>query len=308
MDATLIPAVRRFNRFYTKRIGVLDEGLLGSPLSLAEGRVLYEIANRDRPTATEIRQALALDAGYLSRILRSLGGRRLVQRSRADDDGRRVHLTLTPRGRAAFAALNRRSDTDVSRMLRTVPAADRRRLVGAMRTIARVLGDEHAPTGPCVLRAPRAGDLGWIVHRHGALYAEEWRYDEAFEALVAEIVAGFVQHRRPLRERCWVADLDGEIVGSVFLVEASKTVAKLRLLYVEPSARGHGIGARLIDACVRFARRAGYRTITLWTQSELDAARRLYAKAGFTRTGSQRHNSFGRRNLVAEVWELKLSR
>lgn len=306
MDATLTPAVRRFNRFYTKRIGVLDEGLLGSPWSLAEGRVLYEIANRDRPTAAEIRRALALDAGYLSRILRSLGGRRLVRRSRADDDGRRVHLSLTPRGRAAFAALNRRSNTDVSRMLRAVPGADRSRLVGAMRTIERVLGDGHGPAGPCVLRAPRAGDLGWIVHRHGALYAAEWRYDEAFEALVAEIVAGFVQHRRPSRERCWVADLDGEIVGSVFLVEASKTVAKLRLLYVEPSARGHGIGARLIDACVRFARRAGYRTITLWTQSELDAARRLYTRAGFVLTGRQSHDSFGRRRLVAETWDLAL--
>ena len=299
-------AVRAFNRFYTNRIGVLHEGLLGSPFSLAEGRVLYEIANRDRPTATEIGRALDLDAGYLSRIVRRFGERRLIRRTPATDDGRRAHLSLTPRGRAAFAALNRQSTADVSAMLRTVPPADRGRLVSAMRTIERLLGDTTLSAGRSVLRPPRAGDLGWIVHRHGVLYAREWRYNEEFEALVAEIVAGFVQHRQPGRERCWVAELDGEVAGSVFLVEASKTVAKLRLLYVEPWARGHGIGARLVDACVRFARQAGYRTITLWTQSELDAARRLYERAGFVVSATKRHDSFGRKGLVAETWDLKL--
>ena len=308
MDASApIAAVRAFNRFYTRQIGVLREGLLGSPFSLAEGRVLYEIANRDRPTATDIGRILDLDAGYLSRILRRFDDRGLLRRARSSDDGRREHLWLTARGRTAFAQLNRRSDADVSATLEALPIRDRQQLVSAMRTIRRVLGGEPAaPAPPCVLRPPRAGDLGWIVHRHGVLYDEEWRYNEDFEALVAEIVAHFVQHRRPARERCWIADQDGDIVGSVFLVEASKTVAKLRLLYVEPSARGQGIGARLIDACVRFARRVGYRRITLWTQSELSAARRLYAKAGFTRRAGRTHDSFGRRRLVAEVWDLPL--
>ena len=307
MDApTTVAAVRGFNRFYTNRIGVLQEGLLGSAFTLAEGRVLYEIAHREQPTATEIGRALDLDAGYLSRILRGFLDRRLVRRTRARDDARRAHLSLTPRGRAAFAALNRQSTTDVSRMLRPLSPDGRQDLVRSMRTIERLLGDAPPSTSAAVLRGPRAGDLGWIVHRHGVLYAREWRYNEEFEALVAEIVAAFVQHRRPVRERCWVAELDGEVAGSVFLVEASKTVAKLRLLYVEPWARGHGIGARLVDACVRFARQAGYRTITLWTQSELDAARRLYERAGFTVSARKRHDSFGRKGLVAETWDLKL--
>jgi len=285
---------------------VLQEGLLGSPFTLAEGRVLYEIAHREQPTATEIGRALDLDAGYLSRILSGFADRRLLRRTRAREDGRRAHLSLTPRGRAAFAALNRQSTTDVSRMLRPVSPDARQDLVRSTRTIERLLGAASSSTSPCVLRGPRAGDLGWIVHRHGVLYAREWRYNEEFEALVAEIVAGFVQHRRAARERCWVAELDGEVAGSVFLVEASKTVAKLRLLYVEPWARGHGIGARLVDACVRFARQAGYRTITLWTQSELDAARRLYERAGFVVAARKRHDAFGRRGLVAETWDLRL--
>jgi DNA-binding MarR family transcriptional regulator/GNAT superfamily N-acetyltransferase len=301
-----VQTVRRFNRFYTKQIGVLQEGLLGSAFSLAEGRVLYELAHHDQATATDVGSALGLDAGYVSRMLRSFGERGLVRRTRSRVDGRRAHLSLTRRGRAAFGQLNRRSHDEVGAMLRRLSGADQRRLVAAMHVIEGLL--DAKPTGPVsfVLRPPNPGDLGWVVHRQGALYAEEWGYNEEFEALAAEIVASFVQHLRPSKERCWIAEKDGEIVGSVFLVWKSKTVAKLRLLLVEPSARGLGIGSRLIAECVRFARQTGYRKITLWTQSELDAARRLYQKAGFTRTARQPHDSFGRKGLVAETWDLQL--
>jgi DNA-binding MarR family transcriptional regulator/GNAT superfamily N-acetyltransferase len=301
-----VPAVRRFNRFYTKQIGVLQRGWLGSPFSLPEARVLYELANHDQPAATDVANELGLDAGYLSRMLRSLVHRGFVRRTRSAADGRRAHLSLTRRGQAAFARLNQQTHEDVAAMLRTLSAADRRRLVAAMETIERLLGVR--PGGPTsyVLRPPRPGDLGWVVHRQGALYAEEWGYNEEFEALAADIVASFVRHRDPSRERCWIAEKEGEIVGSVFLVRKTSAVAQLRLLLVEPSARGHGIGSRLIDECVRFARQAGYRKITLWTQSELDAARRLYKGAGFRLTAKKPHDSFGRKGLVAETWDLAL--
>jgi len=307
MDSSLhVQAVRGFNRFYTKQIGVLQEGLLGSPFSLAEGRVLYELAHHEGATATDIGKALGLDAGYVSRMLRSFDERGLVRRTRSNVDARRAHLSLTRIGQAAFGRLNQRSHDEVAAMLRRLSAGDQRRLVSAMHAIEGLLGAK--PKGPAsyVLRPPQPGDLGWIVHRQGALYAEEWRYNEAFEALAAEIVAAFVQHLRPSHERCWIAEKDGDIVGSVFLVRKSKTVAQLRLLLVEPSARGLGIGSRLIAECVRFARQAGYRKITLWTQSELDAARRLYKKAGFTLTAKKPHDSFGRKGLVAETWDLEL--
>lgn len=307
MDPTSqVPAIRRFNRFYTKQIGVLQEGVLGSAFSLAEGRVLYELAHHDQATATDIGTALGLDAGYVSRMLRSFGERGLVRRTRSPADGRRAHLSLTRSGQAAFGRLDRRSHDDVAAMVRKLSAADQRRLVGAMRTIEGLLGAKPDGPTPYVLRPPQPGDLGWIVHRQAALYAEEWGYNEEFEALSAEIVAEFVQHLRPSKERCWIAERDGDIVGSVFLVRQSNTVAKLRLLFVEPSARGLGIGSRLIAECVRFARQARYRQITLWTQSELDAARRLYKKAGFTLTAKKPHDSFGRTGLVAETWDLEL--
>lgn len=301
-----VHAVRSFNRFYTKQIGVLQEGLLGSPFSLAEGRVLYELAHHDQATATDIGQALGLDAGYVSRMLRGFDERGFVRRTRSSVDGRRAHLSLTRSGQAAFGRLNRRSHDEVAAMLRRLSAGDQRRLVGAMHVIEGLLGAKPKSPASYVLRPPQSGDFGWVVHRQGALYAEEWGYNEAFEALAAEIVAEFVQHLRPSKERCWIAEKDGEIVGSVFLVRKSKTVAKLRLLLVEPSARGLGIGSRLIAECVRFARQAGYRKITLWTQSELNAARRLYKKAGFTLTAKKAHDSFGRKGLVAETWDLEL--
>jgi len=301
-----VAAVRRFNRFYTKQIGVLQRGWLGSPFSLPEARVLYEVANHERATATDVGKALGLDAGYLSRMLRSLGHRGFVRRTRSATDGRRAYLSLSRRGQGAFAQLNQRTHEDVTAMLRTLSAGDRQRLIAAMEAIERLLDGQ--PEGPTsyVLRPPRPGDLGWVVHRQGALYAEEWGYNEEFEALAADIVASFVRNLDASRERCWIAEMNRELVGSVLLVRKTDAVAQLRLLLVEPSARGHGIGSRLIDECVRFARQAGYTKITLWTQSELQAARRLYKKAGFTVTAKKRHDSFGRKGLVAETWDLSL--
>jgi DNA-binding MarR family transcriptional regulator/GNAT superfamily N-acetyltransferase len=302
-----VDAIRNFNRFYTRRIGVLQAGWLGSAFSLPEARVLFELAHHEQPTASDIARELGLDAGYLSRMLRDFEHRGLVQRTRSTQDGRRAHLALTRAGRTAFARLNQQTHDDVAATLATVSAADQQRLVAAMRAIEDILGDAPpAAPQPYLIRPPHCGDLGWVVHRQGLLYAEEWGYDERFEALAARIVAEFVENLRPARERCWIAEKDGQIAGSVFLVRKSDTVAKLRLLLVEPSARGMGIGSRLIEECVRFARRAGYRKVTLWTQSELDAARRLYRKAGFKLVARKRHDSFGRTGLVAETWELAL--
>jgi DNA-binding MarR family transcriptional regulator/GNAT superfamily N-acetyltransferase len=303
-----VQGVRRFNRFYTRRIGVLQETLLRSALSLSEARVLYELAHREEPTASEIRRALGLDAGYLSRILRRFQKRGWVQHGKASEDGRRRPLSLMRPGRTAFEQLDARSDEEIRRLLGALPAGGQVRLLGAMQAIESVLEPGRPPQAPYLLRTHRPGDMGWVVFRHGVLYAEEYGYDERFEALVAEIVAAFVQHLDPARERCWLAERDGERVGSVFLVAQSKQVAKLRLLLVEPSARGLGIGKRLVDECVRFARQCRYRKLMLWTQSELKAARRVYELAGFRRIGSDRHASWGRDDLVSETWELDLLR
>jgi len=300
-----IATVRRFNRFYTQKIGVLGERLLNSPFSLTEARVLYELALRDHATATELRRDLGLDPGYLSRILAGFRRRGLVSRASSETDRRQSHLSLTQTGRAAFAPLDARSHDEVAAMLAGLSPATQARVVGAMQTIERVLGDRLQAQAPYVLRQPQPGDLGWVVHRHGAVYAREYGYDTQFEALVAEIVAHFVQRYDPKRERCWIAEQDGEVVGSVFLVERSKTVAQLRLLLVEPTARGAGLGTRLVDECVRFARQAGYRTLMLWTQSELRAARRLYQAAGFRIVRKEKNHSFGK-DLVSETWELDL--
>ena len=301
-----VDAVRRFNRFYTRQIGVLREGLLQSPFSLAELRVLYEISHRRQPTATELCQQLGLDPGYLSRILRTFEKRGLVRKSASRTDGRQSLLGLTGRGREAFATLNTRQNLEVATMLRQLPAAHQARMVDAMGVIESVLGPGPVPKTPYILRPHQPGDMGWVVHRHGVLYSQEYGYDERFEALVAEIVAQFIQHFDPKRERCWMAEKDGEIVGSVFLVKKSKTTAKLRLLLVEPSARGLGIGRRLIGECLRFARQAGYKKIVLWTQSELPAARHLYQDAGFRLVHQEKHDSWGRDDLVSQIWELKL--
>jgi len=302
-------AVRHFNRFYTRQIGLLQEGLLDTQFSLTEARVLYELAHRERSTAAEIGTDLGLDAGYMSRILRSFEKRMLIEKTPSELDRRQSLLTLAKRGRKVFAPVEARSKAQVRTLLANLPEAGQRRLIGAMETVQGLLGKpiETAQSSPepYLLRPHQPGDMGWVVHRHGVLYAQEYGYDERFEALVAEIVAKFIQHYDAKRERCWIAEREDQIAGSVFLVAESKTVAKLRLLLVEPSARGLGIGARLVAECVRFARQASYKKIILWTQDELDAARHLYKKAGFHVVEKKRHHSFGK-DLTAETWELTI--
>ncbi len=300
-----VAAIRRFNRFYTQQIGVLKEGLLDSPFSLTESRVLYELAHRERPTATELVKDLGLDAGYLSRILRGFEKRRLLSRTPSKADGRQSLLALTEQGQRAFAPLQARSRDEIGAMLQKLPADDRGRLTEAMHTIERLLGARPESTAPYLLRPHHSGDMGWVVHRHAVLYAQEYGLDEEFEALVAEIVAKFIRHFDPNKERCWIAEQEGENVGSVFIVKQSPTVAKLRLLLVEPKARGLGLGARLVDECIQFARRTGYRKITLWTNSVLLSARHIYRAAGFRMIHEERHHSFGQ-DLIGETWELKL--
>ena len=303
--AQRIAAVRRFNRFYTQRLGVLQNGYGKSPFSLAEARVLYELTRRDKATASEIGAELGLDAGYLSRILRGFAARGLIAKERSRRDGRHIHLTLTARGRKAFAPLETYSNEEVGRMLQALGPSDQARLVAATRTIAELVGGAPKFSGAYVLRPHRPGDMGWVVSRHGIVYAEEYGWDERLEALVAEIVAAFLRDFDSQRERCWIAERDGENVGSVFLVKDSLRVARLRLLLVERAARGLGIGARLVDECVRFARQAGYHKITLWTHSVLIAARHIYQSAGFQLIDTKSHEEFGKR-LVGETWELKL--
>ena len=300
-----VSAMRSFNRFYTQRIGVLDEGLLNSRFSLTEGRVLYELAHRERPTATELGADLGLDAGYLSRILRRFEQGGLLARTTSKADGRQSLLALTAKGRAAFAPLDSRSRQEIGALMAGLGQTDQARLVAAMATIERLLGARAGIDASYLLRPHQPGDMGWVVHRHGALYAQEYGFDERFEALVAEIVARFISRFDPKTEHCWIAERDGEIIGSVFLVKKTKTVAKLRLLLVEPSARGLGLGSRLVEECLRFARQAGYRRISLWTNDVLHAARHIYVKAGFRKVGSERHHSFGH-DLVGETWELVL--
>ena len=300
-----VDAVRRFNRFYTRQIGLLGKGYLDTPFTLSEVRVLYELAHRASPTAAEIAKTLGLDAGYLSRTLAGFAKRGFLARKASPRDARQSHLSLTAKGRAAFRALEAKTEAGVSQMIERLGAGDRDRLAHAMQTIEDLLGEPPESKAPYLLRHHRPGDMGWVIHRHGALYAEEYGWDERFEALVARIASEFIQKFDSKRERCWIAERDGAIVGSVFLVRKSDRVAKLRLLLVEPSARGLGIGGRLVDECIRFARQAGYRKITLWTQSNLDAARRIYRKAGFQLVKREPHRSFGHR-LVGETWELPL--
>ena len=300
-----IEAVRRFNRFYTTQIGVLHKGYLESPFSLTEVRVLYELAHREKTTASELARELGLDAGYLSRILRGFKKRGLIDRKTSEGDGRQSLLWLTAKGQEVFAPLNARAHDDIGAMLGRLSSVEQGRLIGAIRTIEELLGATPEPKVPFLLRPHQPGDMGWVVHRHGVLYAQEYAWDEQFEALVAEIVAKFIQHYDPKRERCWIAEREGEVVGSVFLVKQSDTVAKLRLLLVEPKARGLGIGKRLVAECVRFARQVGYRKITLWTNSVLHAARRIYEGAGFRLVHEEPHHSFGH-DLVGETWELEL--
>ncbi|MER9214830.1 helix-turn-helix domain-containing GNAT family N-acetyltransferase [Mesorhizobium sp. M0663] len=300
-----IDAVRAFNRFYTRQIGLLDEGLLKSTFSLTEARVLYELAHRDGLTATDLARDLGLDAGYLSRLLKKFEERDLVERATIEADARRSSIALTKAGRQAFAPLNQGSHDQVGALLERLSVAEQDRLVKAMQTVQRLLGGSAEPKIPYMLRPLQVGDIGWIIHRQGLLYAQEYGWDETYEALVAEILGAFVKSFDPKWERSWIAEREGEVVGSVFVVRQSDAVAKLRLLYVEPSARGLGIGKRLVEECVGFCRARGYRTLTLWTNGVLAAARHIYEAAGFKLTNEERHHSFGK-DLVGQNWNLEL--
>jgi len=302
-----IAAVRRFNRFYTKKIGVLSEAFLNTPYSLTEARVLHALAHRDGATATWLCEELGLDPGYLSRLLRSFEHQKLIFRNPSPQDGRQTLISLTPAGREAYEPLDRASQSDIGNLLAPLPEADQERLVGAMRTVSSLLGDaaEAATTPAFILRSHRPGDMGWVTHRHGALYAEEYGLNDRMESYVAEVVAKFLREYDPAREHCWIAEQDGVPVGSVFLVKESDEVARLRLLLIEPRARGLGVGRRLVDECIRFARQAGYREITLWTHSILTAARRIYAATGFEIVETEEHDEFGPM-LTGETWILRL--
>lgn len=301
-----VEIVRGFNRFYTRVIGVLEEGLLHSPFPLTEARVVYELAHHDRPTATQLCEELALDPGYMSRILRKLEDRDVVARIPSPEDGRQLLLSLTEKGRAAFAKLNEASRRENGAMLEGLSVPEQRRLVEAMETIRGILDLPAEPDPvPYILRPPHAGDMGWVVQRHGELYAREYGWNEEFEALVAGIVAKFMAEFDPDGERCWIAEREGTNVGCVFLVRESECIARLRLLLVEPEARGLGIGSKLVDECILAARRFGYRTLTLWTNSVLVEARRIYERAGFELVQSETYHGFGH-DLVSETWELGL--
>jgi DNA-binding MarR family transcriptional regulator/GNAT superfamily N-acetyltransferase len=300
-----VQAVRAFNRFYTRKLGVLDQQLMKSPFSLSEARVLYEIAQDGEQSAKEIGLLLGLDPGYLSRIVQNFADSGLILREPLPSDRRQYRLTLTAKGRQAFARLERMSQDDVGAMLMPLKGEDRRILTEAMATIERLLSVTGAPAPIATLRAPRPGDMGWIVQSHGALYAREYGFNADFEALVADIVAAFLRSHDPARERCWIADIDGRPVGSVFVVDSGDKVAKLRLLLLDPSARGQGLGQRLVSECITFARACGYRRMTLWTQSILLAARKIYQDAGFHLVSTEPHRGFGE-PLVGETWERDL--
>jgi DNA-binding MarR family transcriptional regulator/GNAT superfamily N-acetyltransferase len=304
-DAQHVAAVRRFNRFYTQHLGVLQNGWLDSPFSLTEARVLYEIKQRDRATASDIGRDLGLDAGYLSRILRRFHKSGLIRKDVSPDDARQSLLSITARGRKAFEPLEDRTERQVGEVLGRLAEPEQQHLVAAMRVIETMIASEPKAESRIMLRQPRPGDLGWVVARHAELYAREYGWGENFEGLCAQIVADFASKYDPNRECCWIAEMDGQNVGSVFLVSDSEHVARLRLLLVDPMARGRGLGTRLTAECVRFARQAGYRSITLWTHSVLTAARHVYERAGFCLTSSEKRKSFGQ-DVVSEHWDLTL--
>jgi DNA-binding MarR family transcriptional regulator/GNAT superfamily N-acetyltransferase len=300
-----VAAVRAFNRFYTRKLGVLDQQLLESPFSLSEARVLYELAHRENLSAKEIGAELGLDAGYLSRIVQSFDEAGFISREPLPTDRRQYRLALTAKGRQAYAKLERSTNDHIAAMLEGLPPGGKARLIDSMADIRRLLGDGGAATRTAALREPRPGDMGWVVQSHGALYAREYGFDSSFEGLVAEITAKFLASFDASRERCWIAEIDGAQVGSIFLVRHSDDVAKLRLLLIDPAGRGQRLGHRLVGECIAFAKACGYRRITLWTQSILLAARSIYEKAGFRLVATEPHRSFGQ-DLIGETWELEL--
>lgn len=299
-----VDAVRHFSRFYTRQLGLLDEGLLASDFSLSESRILFELAQRRGMTASDFVRELGMDAGYVSRILKSLRQRGLITARASAADARQSLLALSPQGRKAFKALDQGSRRQVASLIEDLTASQKKELASHMQKLERLLARPAAPR-TFSLREHRIGDIGWVARRQGMLYAEEYGWDGTFEALVAEIAARFINKFDAQWERCWIAECEGEIVGSVFLVRQSKTVAKLRLLYVEPEARGMGLGARLTDECIRFARAKGYKTLTLWTNDVLVSARRIYVAAGFQLKSENRHHSFGK-DMVGQHWDLRL--
>ncbi len=302
-----VDIVRDFNRFFTRGIGVLREGLLHSSYSLTEVRILFELAHNDKYTASNLGRELGLDAGYLSRTLTRFEQQGLIEKVRSELDGRQFLLHLTEKGQKAFAPLDKRSRDEVVEMLNDLSEDEQLRLLKSMQAIENILDKKSFKySEPFFLRNHEPGDMGWVTHRHGVLYAQEYAWDERFEALVGQITSDFINNYKPTRERCFIAEMNDEIVGSVFVVQSSdETVAKLRLLLVEPKARGLGLGKRLVGECIRFAKRAGYKKLILWTNSILVDARNIYKSYGFTLTAEEAHNSFGH-ELIGETWELTL--
>jgi len=299
-----VATVRRFNRFYTRQIGALNEGLLRSAYSLTECRILYELADRPDLTATELVRDLALDAGYLSRLIKKLRDQGLIDGRPSPSDGRQTLLFLTDDGEEAFAVLNRDSALETQESLATLTASDQSRLLLAMEEIRALLAPERNQA-PIILRPHQVGDMGWIVHRQAVLYAQEYEWNDEFEAMIAEICGKFITEFQPDKECCWIAERAGTILGSAFVVQQSDAVAKLRMVYVEPAARGTGLGRRLVEECIAFARTKGYRTLTLWTNGNLTAARKLYESLGFILIKAEPHRSFGH-DLIGENWDLML--
>lgn len=301
-----IDQVRKFNRFFTRKIGVLREGLLHSSYSLTEVRILFEIANSENPTATKLSRELGLDTGYLSRILARFEEQGLTEKVRSEQDGRQFHIHLTQEGEKLFSLLDQRSRDEIAEFLNELSEEEQQKFLTAMYDIENILDKKSFKFSEAFfLRTHQPGDLGWVIHRHGVLYAQEYGWDEHFEALVAQIAADFINNYKPEHERCIIAEMNGEIVGSVVVVQSSESVAKLRLLIVEPKARGLGLGSRLVQECITFARRAGYEKLILWTNSVLQEARHIYAKAGFKLVKQEEHHSFGK-ELIGETWELVL--
>ncbi|KON90452.1 MarR family transcriptional regulator [Sporosarcina globispora] len=302
-----INAVRHFNRFMTRQIGALREGLLHSPYSLTESRILFEIANNDNLTASKLIHELGLDAGYLSRILARFEEKGLIYKERSAADARQRILKLTPEGAKAFSQLNERSYNEIAELLGELPESEQEQLVNAMKTVEGLLGKKESLkySGPYFLRQHEPGDMGWVVRQHGISYSKEYGWDESFEALVSQIAADFINNFNPKRERCWIAEMNGEIVGSIFVVEGDEYMAKLRLLIVDPKARGLGLGSQLVEECINFSRRTGYKKLVLWTNSVLKEARHIYQKKGFKLVNEEKHHSFGQ-DLIGETWELSL--